>query len=318
MKITVIGPGRWGSCIAWYLGTIGHDVTLYGQKGTDSIEEFLHTRKNSFLTLPENVAVTDSMDCIPLAETIVVSIPTQALQGLFDELKPLKLKNKNFVLCMKGIEIGTNRRLSQIAEDNLDKSNTVSVWIGPGHVQEFTKGNPSCMVIDSKNDEIKHYLADSFSSDLIRFSYGTDLIGNEIGAASKNVIGIAAGMLDGLGLCSLKGPLMARAPREIALLIKALGGKEISAYGLCHLGDYEATVFSEHSHNRKFGEDIVKGVKFDKLAEGYYTVIPLLTLAKQHGVDLPICSSVYEVLYNGCDAKVALLKLFNRDRKKEF
>lgn len=318
MKITVIGPGRWGSCIAWYLGTIGHAVTLYGQKGTDSIEEFLRTRKNSFLTLPENVTVTDSMDGIPSAETIIISIPTQALQGLFDELKPLNLKNKNFVLCMKGIEIGTNRRLSQIAEDNLDKSNTVSVWIGPGHVQEFTKGNPSCMVIDSKNDDVKHYLADSFSSDLIRFYYGTDLIGNEIGAAAKNVIGIAAGMLDGLSLSSLKGPLMARAPREIAQLIKALGGNEISAYGLCHLGDYEATVFSEHSHNRKFGEDIVNGKKFDKLAEGYYTVIPLLSLAKQHEIDLPICSSVYEVLYNNCDAKVALLRLFGRNRKNEF
>ena len=93
------------------------------------------------------------------------------------------------------------------------------------------------MVIDSKDEDVKHRLVAEFSSDLIRYYYGQDLLGNEIGAASKNVIGIAAGMLDGLGLSTLKGALMSRGTREIARLIKAMGGNELSAYGLCHLGD---------------------------------------------------------------------------------
>ena len=96
------------------------------------------------------------------------------------------------------------------------------------------------MVIDSKDEDLKRRLVAEFSSDLIRYYYGQDLLGNEIGAASKNVIGIAAGMLDGLGLSTLKGALMSRGTREIARLIKAMGGNELSAYGLCHLGDYEA------------------------------------------------------------------------------
>src|SRR5699024_596016 len=128
-----------------------------------------------------------------------------------------------------------------------------------------------------------------FSSDLIRFYYGQDLIGNEIGAAAKNVIGIAAGMLDGLHLSTLKGALMSRGTREVARLIQALGGNELSAYGLCHLGDYEATVFSKYSHNRQFGESFVKGEEYTKLAEGYYTVRAMLQMGKNYGVDLPIC-----------------------------
>lgn len=127
------------------------------------------------------------------------------------------------------------------------------------------KGIPNCMVIDSKNHEIKEKLVNSFSSSLIRFYVGTDLIGSEIGAAAKNVIGIAAGMLDGFGYASLKGALMARGTREIARLIKALGGNEMSAYGLCHLGDYEATLFSKWSHNRSYGENYVRVLNLKNL-----------------------------------------------------
>jgi len=174
------------------------------------------------------------------------------------------------------------------------------------------------MVIDSKNDEEKRRLVDSFSSDLIRFYYGDDLIGNEIGAAAKNVVGIAAGILDGLSLTTLKGALMARGTREIARLIRAMGGNELSAYGLCHLGDYEATVFSPYSHNRRFGEAYIKGEKFEKLAEGYYTVKALMELSEKYGVELPICETVYKTLYCGEDAAALIRGLFNRSLKQEF
>ena len=244
MKITVIGPGRWGSLITWYLDTLHHKVTLYGMESAPQMQEFLKTRSNNLLTLPESITLSTELSSVNDAEVIIISIPSQALQGLFDELKALNIKNKIFILCMKGIEISTGRRLSQIAKDNLDPSNKVAVWIGPGHVQEFYNGIPNCMVIDSECEEVKKLLVEEFSSSLIRFYYGTDLIGNEIGAAAKNVIGIAAGMLDGLGLSSLKGALMARGTREIARLIKAEGGNEMSAYGLCHLGDYDLWLFT--------------------------------------------------------------------------
>jgi glycerol-3-phosphate dehydrogenase (NAD(P)+) len=174
------------------------------------------------------------------------------------------------------------------------------------------------MVIDSQNEAVKRRLVDEFSSDLIRFYYGQDLIGNEIGAAAKNVIGIAAGMLDGYGLGTLKGALMARGTREVARLIGAMGGDERSAYGLCHLGDYEATVFSPHSHNRAFGECFAKGEPYTALAEGYYTAHAMVDLGKKHGVELPICSAVYRILYEGADCRAVLMDLMTRELKNEF
>jgi glycerol-3-phosphate dehydrogenase (NAD(P)+) len=174
------------------------------------------------------------------------------------------------------------------------------------------------MVIDSESEETKQKLVSAFSGQLIRFYFGNDLLGSEIGAASKNIIGIAAGMLDGKGLSTLKGALMSRGTREIARLINAMGGNELSAYGLCHLGDYEATVFSRHSHNRAFGEAFIKGERFDGLAEGYYTVKAILEYEERYGVELPICRAVYNILYEGADATEELKKLFARTLKQEF
>ena len=174
------------------------------------------------------------------------------------------------------------------------------------------------MVIDSADPALKSALVDAFSGDIIRFYYGTDLVGNEIGAAAKNVIGIAAGMLDGLQMTSLKGALMSRGTREIARLIDACGGSELSAYGLCHLGDYQATVFSPYSHNRRFGEAYIRGESYDKLAEGYHTVPALVRMAAEKQVELPICRAVYDVLYEHTDAHLALGRLFERSQKNEF
>ncbi len=318
MKITVIGCGRWGSLITWYLDYINMDVTLYGRENSAHMQRFLSERKNDFLELPKSVKLSTDLGSVKDAEAIVISINSQGLQSLMDELKPYDLRNKIFILCMKGIEITTGRRLTQVVNDNMDFSNEAAVWIGPGHVQELYKGIPNCMVIDSNNEAVKKRLVNTFNSNLIRIYYGQDLIGNEVGAAAKNVIGIAAGMLDGLGLSSLKGALMSRGTREVSRLIKAMGGNELSAYGLCHLGDYEATVFSQFSNNRRFGEMFIRGEQYDKLAEGYYTVRAMMNLAKNYGVDLPISRAVYEMLYNKRDPKEALNELFARSIKNEF
>lgn len=318
MKVTVIGCGRWGSLITWYLDYIKMDVTLYGRAESKNMQRFLAERKNDYLTLPESVKISTDLSCVKDAEVIVISINSQGLQALLEELKPYDLQNKIFVLCMKGIEIATGRRLTQVVNDSVDFSNEVAVWIGPGHVQELYNGVPNCMVIDSNNENVKKKLVDTFNSDLIRIYYGQDLIGNEVGAAAKNVIGIAAGMLDGLGVSSLKGALMSRGTREVSRLIKAMGGNELSAYGLCHLGDYEATVFSQFSHNRRFGELFIKGEQYDKLAEGYYTVRAMMNLAKNYGVELPISRAVYEMLYQNKDPKETLNGLFARSIKNEF
>ncbi len=321
MKITVIGCGRWGSLITWYLSSRkGHDVTLYGLASAPQMQRFLKERKNDLLTLPDTVKLSTDITSVvdPACETVIISVGAQDFRGLMEELAPYHMKDKTVVLCMKGIEATTGKRLTEVAEEYLDPSVKVAVWVGPGHVQEFYAGVPNCMVIDSEDEETKHRLVQEFSGDLIRFYYGTDLIGSEIGAASKNVVGIAAGMLDGYGLTTLKGALMSRGTREIARLISAMGGSELSAYGLCHLGDYEATVFSKFSHNRAFGEAFVTGQPYTQLAEGYATARALVLLGQIYNVDLPICQAVYHILYENADPKTELNALFGRTIKTEF
>ena len=317
--ISVIGCGRWGAFIAKYLSDLGHAVTLYGRPGSRKMEELIQTRKNALMELPAAVKLETSLSAaLSGAEILVVSIPSQQLRSLLKEAAKEPALPKTLVLCMKGLEIGSGKRLSTVAEEELGGRMKAAVWIGPGHVQAFCAGIPNCMVIDSADEPTKQTLVDAFSGDLIRFYYGQDLVGNEIGAAAKNVVGIAAGFLDGLGIPSLKGALMSRGTREIARLIEAVGGNPTSAYGLCHLGDYEATLFSPYSHNRRFGEAFAKDEEFGELAEGYYTVRALTALADRNGVDLPICRGVEDVLYHGLPLADCIKRLFARSLKNEF
>ena len=320
MRISVLGCGRWGSCIAWYLDRIGHEVWSCGLEDAPELQQLLKTHRNDYLTFPDSITVTyDHKAAIGRAEVIVISISSQYLRGYMKTITQYDLDGKAIVLCMKGIEESTGKRLTQVVSDFVDTKKTpVAVWVGPGHPQDYVKGIPNCMVIDSDNEELKTELVHSFNSELIRFYLGTDLIGSEIGAAAKNVIGIAAGMLDGAGCTSIKGALMARGTREVARLIKAAGGNELSAYGLCHLGDYEATLFSPWSHNRKYGEQYIKGERFEKLAEGVMTSKAMVRLGEQLRVDLPITSAVYRILFENADAKEELSNLFTRSIKEEF
>ncbi len=319
MNVSVLGCGRWGSFIGWYLCNHGHSVVQWGRTGSPSFEVLKNTGRNEYVELDKRITLTDDLAAaVNHAETIVISISSQALRSFMQRVREYDIDGKIFVLCMKGIEVETGKRLTEVMTECGVPAENVAVWVGPGHIQAFTKGEPNCMVIDSVNKNLVKYLADTFRSDLIRFYYGDDLIGSELGAAAKNVMGIAAGMLDGVGLATLKGPLMARGAREVGRLIKAMGGNEFSAYGLCHLGDYETTLFSEFSNNRKFGEDYVKGVKFNKLAEGVSTAKAMKKLGEDYGVDLPITNAIYAIIYENKDYKQVLLTLFSRDPKKEF
>lgn len=325
MKISVLGCGRWGSFIAWYLCNKGYDVYSWGPEGDYSYEVLKTTGKNEYVTLDKRIHLTcDLEEAVKHAEVIIISISSQGLRGFVKRILAYGVSEKDFVLCMKGIEVSTGSRLSEVLTESGISPEHIAVWVGPGHIQAFTQGIPNCMVIDSASDALKRRLADNFKSDLIRFYYGSDLIGTEIGAAAKNVMGIVAGVLDGCGYVSLKGSLMSRGAREVARLIKAMGGNELSAYGLAHLGDYEATLFSEYSHNRMYGEMLVKDKKFEKLAEGVPTAAAMKKLGEKYGVDLPITCAVYDLCYGeseeDCRGRCLklLAKLFARDTKSEF
>ena len=319
MKISVIGCGRWGTFHAWYADKIGHEVTLYGRATSANFKKISETGGNEYLQLPSTVRLTTKLfDAINFADVILISVGAQNLRGLLQEiisLPEIDLQEKKFVLAMKGLERGTGKRLRTVFNEVLNKNS--AVWVGPGHVQDFVKNIPNCMVMASADEKLTRELVEIFKSPLIRFYYGSDLLGIEIGAAAKNVVGIAAGMLDGLNFTSLKGALMARGTAELSRLVSALGGDKMTVYGLSHLGDYQATLFSDYSNNRRFGESFVTGKNFDKLAEGVETVAALMKLSESTGVELPISQAVYKILYENQNPQEQLTELFLRSTKSE-
>ncbi len=317
MSYTVFGTGRWGSFISWYLASQNHEVIEYGRENSPSFLTLKNEGRNEYVFLHKNISLTSDLEyAVDASEYLFISISSQGLRSFIRNLP--KKPNKKYILCMKGLEENTGKRLSEILiEEGIDKKN-IAVWLGPGHIQDFTAGKPNCMLIDGYDENLIKHLADNLRTNLIRFYYGDDIIGSEVGAAAKNVMGIAAGMLEGGGYSTLKGALMARGAREVARLIGLMGGNELSAYGLCHLGDYETTLFSKHSNNRLFGENYVKGVPFTKLAEGVSTAKAMKLLGEKYGEELPITNAVYSILYENKEPMSVFLSLFSRSTRTEF
>lgn len=319
MKQAILGCGRWGGFHLWYGAGLGHEMTGWEPAESEPFRELVRTRQNGFLSIPDSVLLTSSLtDAIRDAEQIVVSCPAQTFRSLARTLSGHDLSAVDLVLCMKGLESDTGMRLSAVALEEGVNPRSLSAWVGPGHPQEFVKGVPGCMIVASDNEAAAVRVSATASSPLIRIYHSRDLTGCEIGAAAKNVIGIAAGMLDGKGMTGLKGALMARAPQEVARLVAAAGGDWRSVYGLSHLGDYEATLFSPWSRNRAWGEAFARGGSVEGLAEGVPTSEALLMLARELGVELPITGMVAGMINGRISFGEAVEALFGRPRKEEF
>lgn len=320
MKFSVLGCGRWGSFISWYLcEKKGFETCLYGRESSKAYQELKNTRQNEYVKLSKNICLTcDVKEAIDFADVIIISISAQNLREFAKNIvSNFDIKDKKFILCMKGLETPSCKRLTEVCiEEGICKDN-LAVWLGPGHIQDFTNNIPNCMTIDSYNKDLTYFLADNLASDLIRFYYGDDIVGNEIGAACKNIMGICAGVLDGLGYGAMKGPLMVRGAYEVSKFITAMGGDGYSAYGLTHLGDYETTLFSKYSNNRNFGEKLALGLPFEKLAEGVKTSEAVYKKAQELGVDMPITEAVYKVVFEKENLRESLGSLFKRPIKTE-
>jgi len=320
VKVTILGCGRWASFHAWYNAAIlKNDVLVWGRSNDGLFAELKKNRKNKYLEIPKSVKFTNDLDlALNYADYITIAISSQGMPTFSRDIGALKPKNKTFILSMKGIIDNTGERLSQVLRKHVHQSNKIVVWVGPGHAQELSKGQPNIMVIDGEDPAAVEDVVQAFKSKLVRLYEGDDIIGSEIGAAAKNVLGIAAGLLDGAGMPSLKGALMARGVYEVAKLIVAMGGKQLTAYGIAHLGDFEATLFSQNSNNRRYGEMLYRGEKSEYLAEGVSTSKAVHMLAQKHNVEMPVCRLVYKILYEEKDLDQGLSELFERDNAKEF
>ena len=312
-RFAVLGSGRWGSLIAWYIDKIGHDVVIWGRQNSKNIENIMKNRCNSVINFSRKIKITCDLDLALKQDYIVISINSQNFRSFLSNLKAdgFDLSDKKVILCMKGIEESSGKRLTEIFKEFFPNNSSIAIWVGPGHVKSLVSGIPTCMVIDSENYDFKLELCEILSSNLIKCFVGNDLIGNEIGAACKNVLGIAAGILDALNMESLKGPLMSLGAFEISKLIEVQGGKKESAFGLCHLGDFQATLFSTESRNRKFGESIVRNEKIDFIAEGVGTSAAVYRISKEKSIDLPICSEIYKIVHKDKNPRDSIDYLFS-------
>ncbi len=319
-KVSLIGCGRWGTFLGWYAANYGKadEVYMYDIPTSPNFLELKNTRRNSYLTLSDNMFLFDNLAKVLENDFVIISIGCQYFRGLCKELAAYNLQGKTFLLAMKGLEEPSGERMLEIMRQEIKQDIHIATLGGPGHVQDYMRGVPSAAVVDSDEEATKHTVIEIMQSSLIRLYYGSDLIGNQIGAALKNVIGLAAGILDGLDWYGLKGALMARAPVEVGRLIKHFGGNPMTAYGLSHLGDYEATLFSKHSHNRMFGEKFARGEAFEKLAEGVPTLKAVKLIADKNNIDMPIAQALYKVIYEKADIKASIKELFERSLKKEF
>jgi len=296
MKISILGAGRWGSTLAWLQNNEGRQVTLWN-RDDEKLAKWLKTRKNKYLSLPKSVKITLDLSEALKNEMIFVAIRAQNFRDLCGQIKAHHPKHKFFILAIKGLEEKTGKRLSQIFFEYFHSSNGVGALAGPGHPQELSKNIPTIMTCATLAKKDLSLAVKTCQTSLIKIIPNNDLLGVEVGAAIKNVMGLAAGLLAGLGMPSCKSFLLARGPVEVGNLIKAMGGNYQTSFGLSHLGDFGATVFSGFSYNHQAGELWVKKRQLSDKAEGIPTLKAVKLLMKKYKVKMPICDVVYKVFY---------------------
>lgn len=328
MKVAVIGSGGWGTALAVMLRKNGNEVTLWSFEDKE-YERLRNDRENrAFLPgvlFPEGLVCTNDISVSKDAEIIVMAVPSFAVRETAKKLSPYISEKHIIVNVAKGIEKDTSKRLSEIIEEEISSKCDVVVLSGPSHAEEVGRGVPTAIIATSRSQKAAETVQNVFMNDRFRIYITDDVVGVELGAALKNVMALAAGICDGLGLGdNSKAALMTRGLAETVRLGKALGGKEETFAGLAGLGDLIVTCMSMHSRNRRAGILMGQGVPADKalekigsVVEGYYATQSAMQLAKQVGIEMPITEQVWKILFEGADPKNALDILMTRNKKKE-
>ncbi|UCB57717.1 MAG: NAD(P)-dependent glycerol-3-phosphate dehydrogenase [Candidatus Omnitrophota bacterium] len=327
-KVAVIGDGGWGTTLAIMLHNKGYKVEVWGPFA-DYIRYLEKKRINSkFLPgikIPKEISFSADIGLtIEEAALIVLAVPSHFLRGVLARIKEENASGAIILSAVKGIENDTLLRMSEVVEDVLGKRR-IAVLSGPTISYEVARGIPATCVVSSEDIALAEEVQDVFMSERFRVYTTGDIIGVELGGASKNVIAIACGISDGLGFgANSKAAILTRGLVEIARLGQAQGARPETFSGLSGLGDLVTTCISSHGRNRWVGEQIGRGKKLkailskmEMVAEGVRTTQSVFALAKRHNVEMPITSEVYAVLYEDKDPKLAVEELMLREKKAE-
>ncbi len=324
--IAILGSGGFGLSLAVMCLRAGHKVTVWS-KFQDEIDTINRTgslkAKLPGVKIPKEIRLTTDIFCVKDKDLVIVGIPTSFIRGVCIEAAPHVSKNSIILNTAKGLENNTLKTMSVVMRECFP-DNTIAILTGPSHAEELARGIPTTVVVASENREASNYVQEILSNQTFRVYVNDDVIGCEIGGALKNVIALAAGVIDGLGMGdNTKAALMTRGIKEIRTLGIAMGAKSETFAGLSGIGDLIVTCCSMHSRNRRAGILIGKGVAPDEAVEqvgtveGYVCTQNAYDLAKKLGVELPITEQLYKLLFEGEKPYEALKNLMGRPVKNE-
>ncbi len=333
-RIAVIGAGAWGTGLAIVLARRGtHQIRLWANE-TEVVESIERSRINErflpgFVLSEKITATSDLSTALDAAEMVVSVMPSQHCRVLFERMAPALRPEMLLVSCTKGLEDGTLLRMTEVIADVLRGRSfvpRVAALSGPSFAKEAARGDPTAVTAASDDSEVSRLVQAAFSDSRFRVYTNDDVIGVELGGALKNIIAIAAGVCDGLGLGhNSVAALITRGLAEVARLVVACGGRLDTMAGLAGLGDLVLTCTGDLSRNRSVGVELGKGRKLPDIidgmrgavAEGVFTTKAAVGLARKKKVEMPITEQMFAILENGKGPQQAIEELMTRSAKSE-
>lgn len=330
-SIAVIGAGGWGTALSLSFSNIGHAVKLWAYE-SEVVDDILRHRENKLflpgVQLPDGIAPTENLSkAIQGAQIVLTVMPSHVCRSLYEQMLPDLLPDMILVSATKGLESESLMRMSEVIRNVVETRFTVNpaVLSGPSFAPEVARGDPTAIVIASEDQKIARHLQSEFSSSSLRLYTSTDVVGVELGGAVKNVIAIAAGVIEGLGLGhNPKAALITRGIAEMTRLATACGARSETLAGLAGMGDLVLTCTGDLSRNRAVGFELGKGRSLSEIvasthtvAEGVKTTAATVALARRCSVEMPITNKVHQILQGSISPQEAIRELMERSLKNE-
>lgn len=322
-QIGIIGTGSWGTALAITMSNTSTKIVMWGRDAA-TVAAINSTNTNlkylPYAKLPSNITAVTELEHLLQSDVIIVTIPSQTIRSICQQLAKIGLsKSIPLVLCAKGIEQNSLMLMSEVVDNILPEQQT-AILSGPNFADEIAKGLPAAATLSARDRELAASLAKSLGNKLFRLYYSDDIIGAQIGGATKNVLAIACGIIIGRKMGeNAKAALMTRGIAEIKRLCLAKGGKTETLLGLSGLGDIILTCNSTKSRNTNLGIEIGKSNDLEavlnkqtKIVEGLTSAKPLYELSRSLKVEMPIAAAVYEVLHQNADLDKTIDNLLNR------
>lgn len=331
MHTVVIGSGSWGTALAQVLADNHQSVMLYGvmeQEVNDINQNHKNSKYFEDVEINDSLQATTDINCVKEADVVLLAVPTIAIESVCQQIDPLLTKKVIIVNVSKGFHPGTNERMSQVIRRTISEHKLSSVvsLIGPSHAEEVIIRLLTTIDAVSLDEEDAKTIQNLFSNNYLRIYTGTDEVGSELGVAIKNVMAIASGIIAGLGYQdNTRAALITRGLQEMIRYGTFFGGNPQTFVGLTGIGDLIVTCTSIHSRNFQAGYTIGKEndakaflANNTKTVEGIRTAKIVHRVAKEHGILMPICEEVYQILYEGKEPALCASDLMLRELKEEF